>query len=415
MVARTYYAEAIVLARALDDRWRLSQIVTWQANTAIMTGDAITGHAAAEEGRRLGDSIGDRPNSRGCAVYLGWAQVMQGDLVAAVAQFRETVADCEQAHDSWHKLACLHGLGTALAYQGEVSAARAAADAAREVGAEMGGYFLAPGESTLSAAALAGGELETARDASEAAARHWALANSQVTAAQRAIHGSEAALADGDLISAWRWADDAVSVLVGWHLAQAMTTRARVAIARDEPARAERDAHDALAAQLIPGRTWPSPTCSNFWRGWTTGAGTNIPPGSSVPQRLSGKGKRMGLARFAIHPDGYQTSVAALRDIMGKKDFDSAWAAGAALSIEEAIAYAQRGRGERRRPATGWESLIPAERDVVRLACEGLGDKEIATRLFVSPRTVHAHLTHVYTKLGLTSRVRLAQEAARHV
>jgi DNA-binding CsgD family transcriptional regulator len=75
---------------------------------------------------------------------------------------------------------------------------------------------------------------------------------------------------------------------------------------------------------------------------------------------------------------------------------------------------AQRGRGTRKRPSSGWESLTPTERDVLRLVTEGLQNKDIATRLFISPRTVQTHLTHVYTKLGLTSRVQLVHEAARH-
>ena len=53
------------------------------------------------------------------------------------------------------------------------------------------------------------------------------------------------------------------------------------------------------------------------------------------------------------------------------------------------------------------------ENDVVRLVAEGLGNKDIGARLFVSPRTVQTHLTHVYAKLGVTSRVRLVQEAGR--
>jgi DNA-binding CsgD family transcriptional regulator len=71
------------------------------------------------------------------------------------------------------------------------------------------------------------------------------------------------------------------------------------------------------------------------------------------------------------------------------------------------------GRGERKHASSGWGSLTRAELDVVKLVSESLGNKDVAARLFVSPRTVQAHLTHIYTKLGLTSRVQLAQEAAR--
>jgi DNA-binding CsgD family transcriptional regulator len=123
---------------------------------------------------------------------------------------------------------------------------------------------------------------------------------------------------------------------------------------------------------------------------------------------------RTGEARFKVYDAAFESAVGVLRGALGDDEFDEAWAEGAALSIEEAIAYAQRGRGERQRPSSGWASLTPTELDVVRLVSEGLGNKDIAGRLFISHRTVQTHLTHVYTKLGLMSRVQLAQEAARH-
>jgi DNA-binding NarL/FixJ family response regulator len=125
--------------------------------------------------------------------------------------------------------------------------------------------------------------------------------------------------------------------------------------------------------------------------------------------------RRTAAVRFVLDQADYDAHLAALRDSMGDAAFEQAWAQGAALSIDEAVTYALRGRGERKRPATGWNSLTRSELEVVRLVGQGLANKEIAAQLFVSPRTVQAHLTHIYTKLGVSSRVRLAQESARHV
>jgi DNA-binding CsgD family transcriptional regulator len=234
----------------------------------------------------------------------------------------------------------------------------------------------------------------------------------RLAASQRAF-SAQAALAGGDLIAARRWADEGVSTAVGWHLAVALTTRARVAIAQGEPDQAEGDAHDALArAAEVQAYLGISDTLECL--GTLAGDGGGHREATRLFGAAHAARQRMGAVRFKVYDAGYEASVAALRNAMGENDFESAWAEGAALSTVEAMAYAQRGRGQRKRPASGWASLTPAERDVVRLVSEGLANKDIATRLFVSPRTVQAHLTHVYSKLGLTSRVQLVQEAARH-
>lgn len=61
----------------------------------------------------------------------------------------------------------------------------------------------------------------------------------------------------------------------------------------------------------------------------------------------------------------------------------------------------------------GADALSQSERAVARLVCEGLTNKEIAQRLFVSHRTVDTHVSHALAKLGLSSRVQLASTLAR--
>jgi DNA-binding CsgD family transcriptional regulator len=63
------------------------------------------------------------------------------------------------------------------------------------------------------------------------------------------------------------------------------------------------------------------------------------------------------------------------------------------------------------RPTNGWKALTDAEVAVVRLVAEGLTNRAIAERLYVSPHTVSMHLRHVFTKLGIRSRVELTRMA----
>ncbi len=411
-LAGAYFAEALDLARELHDRWRLSQILAWQADAAIAAGDPIAARAAAEEGRDLAEALGDGSNSRHCRMCLGIAQIWQGDLAGAVAQFRAAAAEAQAAHDALHVAAHLAHQGTALAWQGETDAARAAAEASLEAGSELGGVAASVGYFALANAALAAGDVGPALDAAAAAWEHGSVLPG-FAAHLRPIM-AEAALAGGDLITARSWADDAVATAPGWAvLMRSLSVRAHVATAQGEPEQAERDAHDALAS--VP-EGFPCVGISDILECLAVLASDagSWREAARLFGAADGLRQCIGAVRFKVWDAGYEASVAAPRDAMDQTDFDAAWADGAALSTEEAIAYARRGRGERKRPTSGWASLTPTERDVVRLVSEGLGNRDIASRLFVSPRTVQSHLTHVYTKLGLASRVQLVQEAARH-
>jgi hypothetical protein len=129
-------------------------------------------------------------------------------------------------------------------------------------------------------------------------------------------------------------------------MALALMTRARVAIAESEPEQAERDAHDALACASASEAYLGVPDTLECLADLAVGA-----DGHRHAAGLFGAAQaireRAGAVRFKIYDAGYDASVAALRDALGEQDFDSAWAEGAAMSTEEAIAYAQHGRGER--------------------------------------------------------------------
>ena len=118
----------------------------------------------------------------------------------------------------------------------------------------------------------------------------------------------------------------------------------------------------------------------------------------------------------------HSRGVNATRVALGEEAFAAAWAAGAALSLEHAVAEATAVAGLRPDAAANAPSsrqgspfdLTSRELEVLRLLVEGRSDKEIGAALFISHRTAMNHVAHILAKLGVSSRALAAREASRH-
>jgi DNA-binding CsgD family transcriptional regulator len=103
----------------------------------------------------------------------------------------------------------------------------------------------------------------------------------------------------------------------------------------------------------------------------------------------------------------------------GRRRADSRVQLREALAVFEetqAGPWAERARTEllatgetaRKRDPSTIDQLTPQELQISRFVAQGLANKEVAARLFLSPRTIDYHLRKVYVKLGITSRFQLA-------
>jgi DNA-binding NarL/FixJ family response regulator len=117
----------------------------------------------------------------------------------------------------------------------------------------------------------------------------------------------------------------------------------------------------------------------------------------------------------------YDQLAAALRAALKAEQFSAAWAAGQSLPIEDAITLAHAVLAVAEAPSTPSAEASPAspygltarELQVLRLLTDGLSDREIAERLFISPHTVMRHVAGVLAKLGVNSRTAAATLAVR--
>ncbi len=153
-------------------------------------------------------------------------------------------------------------------------------------------------------------------------------------------------------------------------------------------------------------------------------AGTSVAAGLAASgARLFGAAEALREAIGAAVPprdrDRYAEQVEAARTSLGPNAFAAAWTVGRALSLDDALSEAvavPASIAEKTPPALSVKPVVlpsaselpdglsSREVEVLRLLAAGLTNAQIGERLFISPRTVNAHLYRIYNKLDLASR-----------
>jgi DNA-binding NarL/FixJ family response regulator len=108
-----------------------------------------------------------------------------------------------------------------------------------------------------------------------------------------------------------------------------------------------------------------------------------------------------------------QARAAVLGALSGYESLEAGWDLARADALLRRLGMHRRVRGPRRRPKTGWDALTDTERVVAGLVAEGHSNPHIATRMYLSRRTVQGHVSSILAKLDVASRVELAAVVVR--
>ncbi|MBW3665317.1 MAG: LuxR C-terminal-related transcriptional regulator [Actinobacteria bacterium] len=433
----------LALREGLASGARRAQLLADLALRRGLDGDLPGADDAARRALVAGQELADSLTVRTARCALAWNAALRGEAAAALA-YAERAVRSPGHTDAVEPVQARLYLGFARLHAGDLAGARVVLEDVHEQGAQLGAVWAAGLAHSLLAIVgwLAGdwdGAASAARDAVAAAeagaARTWlplAAAGGALVAASRGEREVAARLLAAG--------EEVVAVAGGIHVGAGLLGLARARLTSDGSVEGRRSALQADVAYgaytHVPFHLLDAPIEQL--------AAIAGPRGVEVLEDLASEAAGAALARSRAGDDtdalvaaattlgsaglvfhqarvGEDAAVALARagrsaeaSALADETLSSYAALAADAELDRCRArFRDAGlrpgvRGARRRPATGWASLTPAEIRVARLVAEGLTNPDIADRLYVSRRTVESHVSSVLRKLSLSSRVELA-------
>jgi DNA-binding CsgD family transcriptional regulator len=410
---RAELGRAAELARAAGDDWTVVQAKQVIALAYLFQNEHTQCADANDEVASLVERLGD-------PLLLGRRWLLSGVMAYNDGRFGEARDAAkriraaakgveEELGDAYADMT----LGFVEAWQGEQERALERAQGRLDRALTLGAGMVVPMLlSALAFAELAGGRLEEARDRLEGLValvegRHgfttsWALGYLAEARRLLADDGAEATA-----LEAQAWGERIDNRLLA---TRPRLTLGRLAAVRGSWRGARQHALAHLDACVEGGHATYVPACLDALAEVSAGIEAH-----EDAVRLFAAAERarseIGIVRVPPEAEHWAAVDQRLRKALGDQAYEAARAQGAELSTGDAVEWARRARGARRRPPGGWDSLTPTELKVVELVAQGLTNPQVAERMFVSPSTVKTHLAHVFSKLDVHNRAELGARA----
>jgi predicted ATPase/DNA-binding CsgD family transcriptional regulator len=354
------------------------------------SGDQATGRARLEEALAIGLEVGDPwiyLNAR--AALNGIVYLREGqDLDRAHAMAVEMLDEARRVGQTWIENRALVSIATIALKRGDFDSAQVALEGAAEVARQAEDRW------SLAMTLVPMGDVARSRGQHAEAGRLYQQSLAQFV---------EIGLADHPLEHPYL-----------------LHNLGYVALAADQPAGAGQRFREAIAGYRRVGDSRGVAECLIG-----LGATASAQGRAEIAVKLFAAGEAALAARGAELWHSNQADYLRWRGVamqMIESDaFDVAWAAGAELSVDDAIALAEAGRelvtqsqhGRRRAgPAAATGALTTRELEVARLMAAGLTNRQISEALVIAEKTAANHVQRVLDKLGLHSRSELAARSA---
>ncbi len=375
---------SLALYREVGDPWGMAFSLFTLGNVAWVRGNTVAARSMTEEALALYRKIGFKEYVAWSLFSLALLDNSQGEYTRAYALFEESLAIHRELGNKRGIAHSLSQLAQVLfVSQGDQERVRSLIDECLALSGEVGfKEGIAASYSLLGQLALGQGDVVTAHSLAEKSmALYREMGHRHGTAESLAVLGKVVA-AQGDYATARALYEE--SLAISGELGEKWVIAVRL-LGLGEVVAAQRQL--AWAAQL-----WGAADALR------DAVGIPIPP---------------------VELADYEHSLSAARVHLGERAFAAAWAQGRSMTPQQALAA----KGQKPAPPatttvipspTYPDGLTAREVEVLRLLAGGLTDLQIAEKLILSPRTVHTHISSIYTKLSVTSRSAATRYAIEH-